>query len=251
MASGGLRKVSSILKRQDQAQGGVVDPMLKPGGSAGNDALGAYPTQIRIPVLEGRRYLWTTRAFALGFYISMTLNIVLAFLIYTMLPLKKIEPFLVTFNDKNEQVVQVQPFIKNNAGFYLMTEKLAGEYVKMREEIIPDGNEMLRRWGEYVQFYTEKELFQEFVAQVKSPFEVIKAKGFSRRVDIDKIERRNDGYVEVYFKTIDANARGEEVERRQWIAQINYAYLTQNIRVDKQYINPLGFTATGYSLREN
>ncbi|HIJ63541.1 MAG TPA: hypothetical protein HPQ04_12680, partial [Rhodospirillaceae bacterium] len=45
--------------------------------SGGGDRLGAYPAERDVPALEGRRYLWTARAFAIGMFLSLCLNAVL------------------------------------------------------------------------------------------------------------------------------------------------------------------------------
>lgn len=60
-----------------------------------------------------KRYLWTARAFAVITAISICCNIVLIIAITQVIPLFRVEPFLLTFQNKQEQVVNVVP-IKND-----------------------------------------------------------------------------------------------------------------------------------------
>lgn len=111
------------------------------------DRLGAYPAERDVPALEGRRYLWIARAFAIGMFLSLCLNVVLGVAIGTLSPLVRVEPMLLTFKDRSEQIVKIEPFERGTSGFELMTEALVRDYVLSRHEIVLDESEMRRRWG--------------------------------------------------------------------------------------------------------
>ena len=51
-----------------------------------------------------KRYLWTARAFAIIMAISLCCNVVLVLAIMQVMPLYRVEPFLLTFQDKQEQI---------------------------------------------------------------------------------------------------------------------------------------------------
>ena len=55
-----------------------------------------------------KRYLWTARAFAVITAISLCCNIILILAISQVIPLHRIEPFLLTFQNKEEQVYNIQ-----------------------------------------------------------------------------------------------------------------------------------------------
>ena len=54
-----------------------------------------------------RRYLWTARAFAVFTAISVCCNLVLAIAIGQVMPLFRIEPFLLTFQNKQHRRKQL------------------------------------------------------------------------------------------------------------------------------------------------
>ena len=56
-----------------------------------------------------KRYLWTARAFAIITAISLCCNLVLLLAIAQVIPLYRVEPFLLTFQNKEEQVYNIQP----------------------------------------------------------------------------------------------------------------------------------------------
>lgn len=233
--------------------GPSVDPLIKSArsGDETRDVLGTYPTAVRVPALEGRRYLWTTRVFAIGFYLSMLLNIALVMTLYTLVPLKRIEPFLVTFNDEREQIVHIQPFIKGASGMALLSEKMAGEYVKVREEILADQEEMKRRWVEYLKYHMPEKAYLEFLNKMNEPYAQLSEKGVSRTVDIKKIISRTSSHIEVFYTTNDFDRFGKKLLSTNWVARLQIGYSVQNVKVEEQHINPLGFTVMNYSVTQN
>ena len=69
-----------------------------------------------------KRYLWTARAFAIITAISFCCNIVLLLAITQVIPLYRVEPFLLTFQDKEEQVYNIKPVNRNLAEEKAITE---------------------------------------------------------------------------------------------------------------------------------
>ena len=55
-----------------------------------------------------RRYWWTARAFALIVAISLCCNFVLILAIIQLVPLYRLEPFILTFENKQEQVYDIR-----------------------------------------------------------------------------------------------------------------------------------------------
>ena len=56
-----------------------------------------------------KRYLWTARAFAIVFGVSLCCNFILTYVIMSLVPLYRVEPFLLSFADKKEQIYKVEP----------------------------------------------------------------------------------------------------------------------------------------------
>jgi type IV secretion system protein VirB8 len=222
-----------------------------PPAAQNTDTLGAYPTQVGVQPLEGRRHLWTTRVFAIAFYVSMLLNVVLGVALALLSPLKRVEPFLVSFDQQQNMVVRVQPFQKTASGFALFTEKMAGEFVQMREEVLTDEAEMRRRWNEYIRPRLNESDYQAFITRIGDTYPKLKERRISRRVKIDRILRRSDMHVEVYFTANDYTGDAERVRTAQYLARLRVEYSPKEIKEDEQYFNPLGFTVVDYSTVQN
>lgn len=236
-----------LAKSKPQRESGV-DPLMKPADRESEvDKLGKYPTGVRVPVLEGRRYLWTTRVFAIGFYLSMILNVVMVLLIMSLFPLKEVTPFMVTFTQKDDQVVHIEPLHKRANGLALFTEVMARDYVRMREEISTNLEEMQRRWA-YLRFRMPEEDFKEFSRRIELPYLELRKQGVNRRVQIRRTEARSNSNIEVYFTTHDYDVSGNEFLSRRWIARLGVTYRPQVLNDENKYENPLGFVVTSYSL---
>jgi type IV secretory pathway component VirB8 len=231
-----------------------IDPVLKPARRdvMDPDQLGVYPTAVRVPALEGRRYLWTTRVFALGFYLSMIMNIILVFTIfYVMLPLKRVEPFLVTFSQKEDQVVRIQPLNVNSSGVDVLIEAMAREFVRVREEILTDQEEMRRRWVDYLKTRMLKEDYAAFLNRVDAPFQELVERGISRKVEIERVARSSQNHIEVSYKTLDQDRSGRTLLTTNWVARLKIGFVEQEVTDQEKYNNPLGFMVFDYSVSQN
>jgi type IV secretory pathway component VirB8 len=228
-------------------------PQLKVAETDPNspDKLGVFPTEIRTQALEGRRYLWTTRVFAIAFYLSILLNVILSLTIYSLVPLKKIQPFLVTFDEAKDQVVRIEPFQKNASGLNLFAEKLAAEYVTVRESILTDPEEMKRRWEEILKYRMSPEDFVDFIKRISEPYQELLSKGVNRKVDITRIERKSPDYLEIYFQTNDYDRYGTRLLTKNWVAGMRVGFAPQKTTQSEQYFNPLGFMVFSYNLMQN
>jgi type IV secretory pathway component VirB8 len=215
------------------------------------DKLGVFPTEIRTQALEGRRYLWTTRVFAIAFYLSILLNVIMTLTIYSLVPLKKTQPFLVAFDDKKDQVVRIEPFQKNAVGLNLFAEKLAAEYVSVRESILIDQEEMKRRWEEILKYRMSPNDFADFVKRVSEPYQELLSKGVNRKVDISRIERKSPDYLEIYFQTNDYDRYGTRLLTKNWVVGMRVGFAPQTTTQSEQYFNPLGFMVFSYNLMQN
>ncbi len=225
----------------------------EPGGvgqMSEGDRLGRYPSECDVPALEGRRYLWTARAFAIGMFLSLCLNGVLGFAIASLSPLVRVEPMLLSFKDKSEQLVKVEPFSKGTSGFELMTEMLVRDYVLARHEIVLDDGEMRRRWGGegIVAYRSDADEYRRFVAETAPQYEEIRQKRFVRIVSIHRVSKVADGYWQVEFSTSDFDQYNKKISEAIWVSSMTVSYTPREIRWEDRYMNPLGFIVTAYSV---
>jgi type IV secretion system protein VirB8 len=217
---------------------------------AGDDRLGPYPAQRDVPALEGRRHLWTARAFAIGMFLSLSLNAALGFAIASLTPLVRVEPMLLSFRDKNEQIVKVEPFGKGTTGFELMTEMLVRDYVLSRHEIVLDETEMRRRWGGHglIAHRSDPEEYRRFVAETAPKYEEIRQRHLLRSVTVHRVSKIADGYWQVEFSTADTDQANRKIADGLWVSSMTVAYVPREVSWEDRYMNPLGFAVTAYSV---
>jgi len=214
------------------------------------DRLGPYPAERDVPALEGRRYLWIARAFAIGMFLSLCLNVVLGLAISALSPLVRVEPMLLTFKDRSEQIVKIEPFQRGTTGFELMTEMLVRDYVLSRHEVVLDENEMRRRWGGHgiVAFRSSPEEYSRFVAETAPRFDALRQSRLVRTVSVHRVSKIADGYWQVAFTTHDTADGAGKIGEENWVASLTIAYMAREVHWEDRYMNPLGFIVTDYSV---
>jgi type IV secretory pathway component VirB8 len=233
------------------AFGGVnTGESLRPAPYAGEDKIGAYPADVSVPALEGKRQLFTTRVFALAFTVSMLLNVVLVFTISVLTPLKRVEPFLLTFSDKNQQIVRIEPISKDASGFQLLIESMANEFVKIREEFVFDEQEQQRRWTQYIRPRVPQREFESFLKEMADFYPKIRDANLGQNVEIFRTQRISSNVIEVYFEITVIDKRGTVKGRKSWISRVTFGFRQQAVSLSEQYLNPLGFTVLTYQRME-
>ena len=93
-----------------------------------------------------KRYLWTARAFAVVTAISICCNLILLMTISNILPLYRVEPYLLTLSSKENQVYRIVPYSRNMDSQKSITETFVREYILLRTTLLADVEEMESRW---------------------------------------------------------------------------------------------------------
>jgi type IV secretory pathway component VirB8 len=222
----------------------MKDPLI------GRDRLGPYPADRDVPALEGRRYLWIARAFAIGLFLSLCLNLLLGLAINSLSPLVRVEPMLLTFKERSEQIVKIEPFQRGSSGFELMTEMLVRDYVLARHEIMLDEGEMRRRWGGrgLVAYRSTPEEYARFVAETAPKFAAIHQARLIRSVAIHRVSKIAEGYWQVAFSSFDQSDGGHGGGEERWVASLTVTYLRREVNWEDRYMNPLGFVVSNYAV---
>ncbi len=237
------------LKKKNKDPEKVVSSTANEADNRAPDQVGRYPSAVHVPALESRRYLWTARSYAIALYLSLIVNLALASALFMLVPLKSVQPMLVTFHPKSDQVVKVEPFARGTNGFDLMTEKMIAEYVKFREEIISDEKEMAERYSNYIYNRTNQQIFPQFQEEASRTYNEFRTRRLVRYVDINVVNRQGGGYI-VEFETTDSDNTGREIQKLVWQATLTVDYVPREVTYSEQYINPLGFIVTSYSKRQ-
>lgn len=160
-----------------------------------------------------------------------------------LVPLYHVEPMLVTFSDKEKQIVHIEPIEKSIPGYELMAEKMLMEYITIRNEVLLEENEIMRRWnrGGYMEIHSTAEGYKQFTTLVKGVYESAEEVGITRKVEIDSIKLLNSGEAKALYETIDSNQSGQVINRQNWLATIRFGFMPNKVSYDDRYKNPLGF----------
>lgn len=214
------------------------------------DQLGVYPQDVHVPPLEGRRYLWTSRAFAVALYMSLLANFVMALGLFTAWQYKEIVPMMVSFDDSKDKFIRINPISPSMPGVEILTEKLVGEYVKIREEIVLNEEEMRYRFNEYIQSRTSPDEFKKFYRAKAGTYKEFLENEVVREVDIEDVDLSpNKRYYQIDFSTTDYDLTRTPIGKDQWRAFLTVRYIPKNVAYNERFVNPLGFEVVQYSVR--
>jgi len=187
-----------------------------------------------------KRYLWTARAFAVIVAISFCCNLVLILAIAQIMPLYRVEPFLLTFENKEEQVYNIQP-LRNMESKKAITEVFVREYVLLRSAYTDDLQEM-----------SSPAVYQAFIEKTaKRVFQVIREKGLIRLVHILTINEISRGQWQVEYETRDMYPDSSAPQVEYWTASLMVRYRQKTVKYGERLSNPVGFTVTRYNLKHN
>lgn len=235
---------SSIEETEDSAA------PLKPRKKAAPEA--PSTEELSVDVLRERRYLWTARAFAIVSAVAFCVNLVLLLAISNLMPLKRVEPFLLTFQNRDEQVVKIRPLSKDMAAEDIISEAMIRQYVLLRNTMISDVDEMAFRWGTDgpLRWMSSPAVYNQFSKTVKDWLARIKLEGLTREVRIESVVRNQDIWV-VYVVTRDMLPEAEEPAVSRWRIRLSIRYFAKDqneVKYINRLKNPLGFSITGYSI---
>ena len=200
-----------------------------------------------------RRYLWTARAFAVIVAVSLCCNLILIIAITQLLPLYRLEPFILTFENKQDQVYDIRP-ITNMEDRKEVTEVFVREYVLMRSAFSTNIREMESRWmpGGPIEEMSSSTVYQSFVDKVANEaFKRIKNEGMTRSVQIMTVNELSNGLWQVEYETRDMLPSSPAPEIKYWTASLRVVYRKKKVKYGERLNNPIGFTVVRYSLSRN
>lgn len=199
-----------------------------------------------------KRYLWTARAFAIVFAVSLCCNMILAYVIMAAIPLYRVEPYLFSFADKEEQIYTIEP-VKKIYEYKYLTEIFVREYVLLRNTVVNDVDEMERRWGKgsTVQEMSSAGVYNDFRKKMaEDTIEKIRQYNITRNIKIVSVTEvggaKGQTWWQVEFRVEDM-APGYETPRLSvWVASVRIMYRAKKVKFSERLKNPLGFTVTDY-----
>ena len=224
------------------------------GGAARQPQRQARNEDVFVANVGEKRYLWTARAFAIITAISLCCNIVLILAIMQVLPLYRVEPFLLTFQNKDEQVYNIQPIKGRMEDQKAITEVFVRQYVLLRSSFDRDVQEMEARWmpGGPVQEMSSSAVYTEFLEKTaKKALDLIRVRSLQRNVRILTVNELGRGLWQVEYETQDMYPDSPAPEVNYWTASLRIAYNRKSVKYGERLKNPVGFTVVRYSLTHN
>ncbi len=201
-----------------------------------------------------KRYLWTARAFAIITAISLCCNVVLLLAIIQVMPLFRVEPYLLTLQSKDEQVFNIVPVNMDMADQKSITETFVRSYVLQRSTMVRDIPEMETRWmpGGPIQEMSSSAVYDEFINKTATrALELIKKRGLQRDLKILTVNELGKGLWQVEYETRDMYPDSRAPEVNYWTASLRVMYRRKSVKYGDRLNNPIGFTVTRYSLVRN
>ncbi|MDR1693580.1 MAG: type IV secretion system protein [Lactobacillaceae bacterium] len=202
-----------------------------------------------------KRYLWTARAFAIITALSLCCNIVLLLAIGQIVPLFRVEPFLLTFKNKQEQVYNIVPVNTSLEDERAITEVFVRQYVLLRSTFDTDIPEMEARWlpGGPIQEMSSATVYSDFLDNTaKRAIDIIRTRSLKRDIRIITVNELSRGLWQVEYETQDMYPTSTAPELNYWAASLQVTYRRKTVKYTERLKNPVGFTVAKYSLaRQN
>jgi len=201
-----------------------------------------------------KRYLWTARAFAIVTAISLCCNIILLLAIAQVIPLYRVEPFLLTFQNKEEQVYNIQPVKRSMEDEREITEVFVRQYVLLRSAFSRDVQEMEARWapGGMLQEMSDPVVYEAFTkGTANRALDLIRTRQMEREVRIMTANELGAGIWQVEYETRDMYPDSAAPEINYWTASLRIEYRKKSVKHKERLKNPIGFTVKEYSLTYN
>ena len=180
------------------------------------------------------------------------LNVIQAVAITQMLPLYKVVPVFVTFSDKADQVVRIEPPSGRIPSINLLVEQNVRDYITFRNTVSADANETVERWGTRVRMMSTEQVYQDFMKETGPVYNDLRGNNFTRSVSIKAVLQTQPGFFQIEFDTFDrrqgTGLTDTNETRATWVAQMRVGLAPRNVTHDQRMLNPLGFTVQNYSV---
>jgi type IV secretory pathway component VirB8 len=224
----------------------------KPSGSSrtGGDEIGTYPREVDVVNNQHRRFHRNLRVEHIIIGCLLVVTLVQANVISQLFPLYRVVPFFVTFSDKDEQVVRIQPPTTNLRSMDVITEANVREYVKLRNTISQDDATNIARWGGKIENMSTREIYENFLNEIKPVFDAAKRGRFHRTIVLDSVAKVQDGYYRVdftaYDRTIGSGLADTQEKTSAYSVEMRVAHQPRTVPYAERFLNPFGFTVTSY-----
>lgn len=200
-----------------------------------------------------KRYLWTARAFAVVTAISLCCNLILLLTISNILPLYRVEPYLLTLSNKEDQVYRIIPYTRSMESQKSITETFVREYVLLRTTLLSDIDEMQSRWqtGGDLQEMSSNLVYQDFLSSTgKKLMQRMRQDGLTSSVRILTVNEVGDSLWQVEY-VVDYYLPSSYTPRTiKYRASLKIQYQPRRVQYKERLKNPVGFKVISYGTKQ-
>ena len=217
------------------------------------DVLGYFPERVHVDAFPERRYLWTSRFLVMLTCLSICFNMLIACIIYLLLPEQHVRPRLFVLDNDVNQVKVLEPDERYYYASDLIAEQYIRDYIVLRYTITEDYAELQDRWrkNSILYWYSTDQIFEYFTKnEAESAAKQFKAIGLQRYIEIDWTRRMSLSMWMVQFKTYDITRDNPKPKVDLWRATLRVGY-DGGLRFSKpeeRLLNPYGFLVYSYTL---
>lgn len=200
-----------------------------------------------------KRYLWTARAFAVVTAISLCCNLILLLTISNILPMYRVEPYLLTLSSKEEQVYRIVPYTRDMDSQKSITETFVREYILLRTTLLADTEEMESRWqnGGDLQEMSSSIVYQDFLKNTGHKLmQRMKQDGLTSSVKILTVNEIEDRTWQVEYSVdyyLPASYKPRTIRYR---ASLKIQYQPRRVQYKERLKNPVGFKVISYGTKQ-
>lgn len=214
--------------------------------------VGKYLTEHDLPSNGAVREGLTNKVLVMGCGLLASIAILEGIAITMMLPGYKVVPVFVTFSDKADQVVRIEPPSGRLQSIDILAEQYVRDYIVMRHTITTDKAETIDRWGTRVRLMSTETAYSRFLEETRPIYEEMEKGNFTRTIKVNSVLKTQPGFYQVEFESFDRK-QGQgladtEDTRNVWIAQLRIGYIPRNVSYQQRNLNPFGFTVFEYSV---
>lgn len=199
-----------------------------------------------------RRLVWTARLLGVVVLFQSCVVMALGFVLFSLVPLKRVEVALLQVSPSSEQVVEVKPLRADQPVMEVMTRAWVREYVITRNSIVPDNEAMVPRLR-WVNERSSRPVWNEFMERQRAFLVQAVAQRLTRTVRVRAVTRdtRRTSLWFVDFDTTDTLPDGS-VGTRSFRAQILVEFEPRITRAGdldiREIDNPFGFRVQRYDV---
>ena len=206
-----------------------------------------------------RQSLWMARTFALVAVVSFLANLLLLVAVFSLVPLVRVQPFYLSTQDKDKQIIQVvRPNIAD-LNTEVLGESFIRQYLLARFTVGTNIPSLENTWGidGLIDMESSQTVFQEFLRESHGLVELAKKEGFTRNVRILTVVRLRiepDGleYWQADLEFADMSRKEPEPKymKRRAVLQIYFDPVQENLEWANRLKNPLGFKVLKFGIEE-